>query len=381
MSLNGRELTPEQYAWLQRKLKDFTLSPERWISLLVSYGVPADRLTGNACACPVCGGTDRFTYDNKRGRGDWVCRQCGNGKAMAGDGLQLITRVNRMGLYRLMTEIDGKPPVRSTSLAVSGVPAAPSPKRKADPAFVERRLNSMWERAHMQREGDLSRIYLHTRVPGLSAPPSKSLRLGMLEYRHEKKVIGTWPGILARFELPDGRLGTLHRTFLERSVPQKARIVSADGEILDNKLNDMTLNPLRGGAVRLMDPVSGEIGVAEGLETAYAAHMEFGVPVWNCLNRILLSQFVVPDGFGIRVVHIFVDFDDVDLKNGKSPGVAAGVELAKRLRTEGFTALIHRPKRRGTDFADEWMARFATPASLVPVSRNAGTDRRMSVAA
>ncbi|MFM0641700.1 primase-helicase zinc-binding domain-containing protein [Paraburkholderia metrosideri] len=164
MSLNGRELTPEQYAWLQRKLKEFTRSPEQWISLLVTYGVAADRLTGKACACPVCGGNDRFTYDNKRGRGDWVCRQCGNGKAMAGDGLQLITRVNRMGLYRLMTEIDGNPSMRNTSHAAPGAHAAPSPKRKADPAFIERRLNSMWERAHMQRDGDLTRRYVYISV-------------------------------------------------------------------------------------------------------------------------------------------------------------------------------------------------------------------------
>lgn len=382
MNANGRELSQEQWAWLQRKLATFSLSSEQWISLLVTHGVPAASLTGEACSCPVCGGDDRFTYDNKRGRGDWVCRQCDDGNPMAGDGLRLICRLRKIGLYRLMMEIDGNPPPRHTSMGANGTHAAPSPKRKADPAFVERRLNVMWEHAHAQREGDLSRRYLHARVPGLSASPSKALRLGMLEYRHEKKVIGTWPGILARFELPDGRLGTLHRTFLEWSVPAKAQIVSAHGEILDSKLNDMTLNTLRGGAVRLMEPTNGEIGVGEGLETVYAAHMEFGVPVWNCLNCNLLRQFVVPDGLGIRVVHIFVDFDLVDPKTGKSPGVAAGVELAKRLRAEGYTACIHRPKKRGTDFADEWIEKFVAPGgSAIPIANSVGTEGRLLVAA
>ncbi|WP_176060314.1 primase-helicase zinc-binding domain-containing protein [Paraburkholderia sp. BCC1876] len=377
MNANGRELSQEQWEWLQRKLSTLSLSPEQWISLLVANGVPAASLTGAACSCPVCGGDDRFTYDNKRGRGDWVCRKCDGGDLMAGDGLRLICRLNRIGLYRLMTQIDGNPPARHTVTSVAGARAAPSPKRKADPAFVERRLNGMWEQALVQREGDLSRRYLQARVPGLSAPPSKALRLGMLEYRYEKKLIGTWPGILARFELPDGRLGTLHRTFLERSVAAKARIVSAHGEFLDNKLNDMTLNPLRGGAVRLMEPENGEIGVGEGLETVYAAHMETGVPVWYCLNRILLSQFVVPQGLGIRVVHIFVDFDEVDPRTGKSPGVAAGVELARRLRAEGFTVSVHRPKRRGADFADQWSAKFTTPLGLIaPVVRTVGPERR-----
>jgi putative DNA primase/helicase len=371
MTVRGKELSPEQYAWLQQKLAGFERSPEQWISLLVSYGVPADRLTGDACACPVCGGDDRFTYDNKRGRGDWVCRKCDNGKAMAGDGLQLITRLNSIGLYRLMRQLDGGPAPRALNGAT--VAKAPSPKRKPDATFIANRLNSMWDSAKPVSSGDLAMRYLGARVPGLRMASSPALRLGMLEYRHEKKPIGSWPGILARFELPDGRLGTLHRTFLERSTPAKARIVSADGEILDNKLNDMTLNPLRGGAVRLMEPVDGEIGVAEGLETACAAHMESGVPMWYCLNIGLLRQFVVPDGLGIRVVHIFVDFDDIDPKTGKSTGVAGGLELAKRLKAEGFTVLVHRPRVRGTDFTDQWCARVANVV-LADITRTSRSD-------
>ena len=372
MTVRGKELSPEQYAWLQQKLAGFERSPEQWISLLVSYGVPADRLTGDACACPVCGGDDRFTYDNKRGRGNWVCRKCDNGKAMAGDGLRLITRLNNIGLYRLMRQLDGGPAPR----ALTGAPVAtaPRPKRKPDATFIANRLNSMWDSAKPVSSGDLAMCYLGARVPGLRMASSPALRLGMLEYRHEKKPIGSWPGILARFELPDGRLGTLHRTFLERSTPAKARIVSADGEILDNKLNDMTLNPLRGGAVRLMEPVDGEIGVAEGLETACAAYMESGVPMWYCLNIGLLRQFVVPDGLGIRVVHIFVDFDDIDPKTGKSIGVAGGLELAKRLKAEGFTVLVHRPRVRGTDFTDHWCARLANVV-LADISRASRSDR------
>ncbi|WP_454875559.1 DUF7146 domain-containing protein [Paraburkholderia xenovorans] len=373
MTVRGKELSPEQYAWLQQKLAGFERSPEQWISLLVSYGVPADRLTGDACACPVCGGDDRFTYDNKRGRGDWVCRKCDNGRAMAGDGLQLITRLNSIGLYRLMRQLDGGPAPR----ALTGAPVAtaPSPKRKPDATFIANRLNSMWDSAKPVSSGDLAMRYLGARVPGLRMASSPALRLGMLEYRHEKKPIGSWPGILARFELPDGRLGTLHRTFLERSTPAKARIVSADGEILDNKLNDMTLNPLRGGAVRMMEPVDGEIGVAEGLETACAAYMESGVPMWYCLNIGLLRQFVVPDGLGIRVVHVFVDFDDIDPKTGKSTGVAGGLELAKRLKAEGFTVFVHRPRVRGTDFTDQWCARLANVV-LADISRASRSDRQ-----
>ncbi|MFL9995250.1 primase-helicase zinc-binding domain-containing protein [Paraburkholderia sediminicola] len=377
MSTSGRGLPPEKYEWLQRKLKEFALSPEAWISTLMRYGISADYLTGKACACPVCGGDDRFTYDNKSGRGDWVCRKCNDGYPMAGDGLQLIARANRIGLYRLMCQLDGgSPPPASAPLSTT----APAPKRKADSAFVARRLDGMWVRARPQAVGDLSMRYLQERVPGLSAGPSPALRLGMLEYRHDRKVLGEWPGIVARFELPDGRLGTLHRTFLDPVKPAKAMIVSPEGEILDAKLNDMTLNPLAGGAVRLMAPVDGEIGVGEGLETVYGAHMEFGVPVWNCLNRVLLSKFVVPEGLGIKVVHIIMDFDNVDPATGQSPGVSAGMVLAKRLRAEGYTVVPHRPRLRGTDYADQWKSRWLAAHKTPPMGRPAAYALRVALA-
>ncbi|MCP3718500.1 primase-helicase zinc-binding domain-containing protein [Paraburkholderia sp. CNPSo 3281] len=377
MSTSGRGLPPEKYEWLQRKLKEFTLSPEAWISTLMSYGISADCLTGNASSCPVCGGDDRFTYDNKSGRGDWICRKCNDGYPMAGDGLQLIARANRMALYRLMCELDGGSPPTSRAPLNS---TAPAPRRKADPAFVARRLDAMWSSAQPQAVGDLSMRYLQDRVPGLTAGPSPALRLGLLEYRHDKKVLGEWPGIVARFELPDGCLGTLHRTFLDPVKPAKATIVSRDGEILDAKLNDMTLNPLAGGAVRLMSPIDGEIGVGEGLETVYGAHMEFGVPVWNCLNRILLSKFVVPEGLGIKVVHIFMDFDDIDPRTRQSPGVSAGLVLAKRLRAEGYTVVPHRPKLRGTDFADQWKSRWIAAHGTAPLGRPASHASRVALA-
>ncbi|MBU6486224.1 MAG: zinc-binding protein [Burkholderiales bacterium] len=353
--------------------KDLKLTPDQWLSLLLKYGVPASSLTGKAAPCPVCNGDDRFTYDNKRGRGDWVCRHCDDGDPMAGDGLQLICRFAKISFFELMRELGGGSLDEARSRAATApAVSAPAAKRKAYPEFVEKRLTSMWDRAKPLAHGDLAMRYLQARVPGLTAPPSKALRLGMLEYWHEKKVIGSWPGILARYELHDGRLGTLHRTFLERSTAAKASIVSPDGEILDAKLNDMTLNPLAGGAVRLMDPVDGEIGVGEGLETVYGAHMQFGVPVWYCLNRIHLKQFAVPAGLGIKVVHIFVDFDHIDPKTGKSPGVAAGVELTTRLRAEGYTAIIHRPRVRGTDFADEWVSRASSgePIYVPPAHRS-----------
>jgi putative DNA primase/helicase len=346
-------------------VKDLRLSPEEWRSLLIRYGIPASSLTGKGAPCPLCSPSDqrsdRFTFDNKRGRGDWVCRGCGvKGRAAAGDGLQLILRFTGMSFGELMKELDpngGEVAKARADVASSNHGPAPAPKQVVDRERIECRLGVMWSKASPMAPAGLGMRYLCARIPRLDVAPSRALRLGNEEYFHERKSFGRYPTLLQRFVLPDESLGTLHRTYLDREQPKKAMIVSSDGEVLDPKKNDKTLNPLAGGAVRLMDPIDGEIAVAEGLENAYAGYMEIGVPAWNCLNRILLQQFVVPDGLGIRTVHIYADFDNIDPKTRQSPGMAAALVLAKRLRQEGFTVFIHRPRVRGTDFADQWVAR------------------------
>ena len=55
----------------------------KWQSIFSSLGI--DVGNGKHCPCPICGGKDRFRFDNKDGRGTYICNQCGSG-----DGLELI---------------------------------------------------------------------------------------------------------------------------------------------------------------------------------------------------------------------------------------------------------------------------------------------------
>lgn len=57
-----------------------------WPRILPALGVKV--IKNRHQACPVCGGSDRFRFDDKEGRGTWFCNQCG-----AGDGLKLVERV------------------------------------------------------------------------------------------------------------------------------------------------------------------------------------------------------------------------------------------------------------------------------------------------
>ena len=51
---------------------------------------------GQGGPCPACGGDDRFTFDDKGGRGTFICRKCPDetdAYNMAGDGVELVRRV------------------------------------------------------------------------------------------------------------------------------------------------------------------------------------------------------------------------------------------------------------------------------------------------
>ncbi|ELY9423373.1 toprim domain-containing protein [Cronobacter dublinensis] len=56
-----------------------------WPRILPALGVKV--IKNRHQACPVCGGSDRFRFDDKEGRGTWFCNQCG-----AGDGLSLVEK-------------------------------------------------------------------------------------------------------------------------------------------------------------------------------------------------------------------------------------------------------------------------------------------------
>ncbi|WP_447907788.1 primase-helicase zinc-binding domain-containing protein [Serratia fonticola] len=83
-----------------------------WPRILPALGVKV--VKNRHQACPVCGGSDRFRFDDKAGRGTWFCNQCG-----AGDGLKLVEKVFGVNPAEAASKVN----------AVSGhlSPVAPAP--------------------------------------------------------------------------------------------------------------------------------------------------------------------------------------------------------------------------------------------------------------
>ncbi len=57
----------------------------RWLGILPALGIGESFLTGKHGPCPLCGGKDRWRWDNLEGRGTWICSKCGGG-----DGISLV---------------------------------------------------------------------------------------------------------------------------------------------------------------------------------------------------------------------------------------------------------------------------------------------------
>ena len=66
-----------------------TAAAGNWPFIMASLSVSVPQSPRQHSPCPVCGGKDRFRFDDN-GRGSFICNQCG-----AGDGLDLIRKVHQ----------------------------------------------------------------------------------------------------------------------------------------------------------------------------------------------------------------------------------------------------------------------------------------------
>lgn len=66
-----------------------------WPSILSALaGLSSEQLTDKHQPCPLCGGKDRYRFDDQDGSGSWYCNQCGGPSQSggAGNGIELLMR-------------------------------------------------------------------------------------------------------------------------------------------------------------------------------------------------------------------------------------------------------------------------------------------------
>lgn len=280
----------------------------RWREILPALGMPSAITTGKHIACPMCGGTDRFRFTDRTKAGDYFCSMCGAGK-----GMQLLMRFHGWDFKRTADEVD----------RIIGNLPPPSVEFSTMPAANPGACRRVYGASQPVEEGDPVARYLRSR--GLTGAFSKALRYSP-ELRH--KPSGTVQrGMLAVFCDEDGKPATIHRTFLTEAG-RKASV--------DPVRMFMPGTVPNGGAIRLAT-AAGEMGVAEGIETALAASQMYGMPVWATTSSTLLEQWKPP----LIARHITI-FADNDLN---FVGQCSAYTLAKQLVLEARRDKIERSVR------------------------------------
>lgn len=186
-------------------------------------------------------------------------------------------------------------------------------------------------------EGDPVSLYLRRR--GLVGPVPEHLRLHPLLTYWDDGDRGTYPAMIAPLIRHDGVVLALHRTYLtadgrKAPVPTVKKLTGAAG-------------PLAGACIPLHDPQDGVIGIAEGIETAQAAHLASGLPTVAAYCAGNLATYIWPPGVS-RIV-VFADADPA--------GAAAAQSLKARAMHAGLSVAVMTPTTPGADWCDVWAQR------------------------
>ncbi|GAB1424265.1 primase-helicase zinc-binding domain-containing protein [Thauera terpenica] len=289
------------------------LARGRWRGILPQFGLTERHLSGKHGPCPLCGGKDRFRFDDKEGRGTYYCSACG-----PGDGVQLAEKLSGLAFSDLARKIEA---------LVGVVPLGVIKSERS----VEDKLAAVlrvWGEARKLGDGDESILYLRGRGLALPDLPMSIRTHPGLRYVDEDGVVhGTFPVMLAAVVNLARRIVSVHRTYLsggkKAPVPTPKKLMSG---------------AIDGAAIRL-SPVSRCLGIAEGIETALAASGRFDIPVWSCISTSGIESFVPPAG--VEEVIVFADND------ANFAGQAAAYRAAHRLALRGYSVKVVVPPEPG----------------------------------
>lgn len=286
----------------------------RWPGILSALGVDSKYLRNKHGPCPACNGTDRFRFDDKDGRGTWFCSHCG-----AGDGFELLSRLYGWNFIQAAKEID----------RVIGAVQAVAIKQERSEAEKLAVIERVLKQSRKVQKGDPVWTYLYARTGLEQVPRDIRFHPGL---KHTSG--GTHPVMLAIMRNRVGGGVSVHRTYLTNGG-RKADVSPAK-KFMEGK-------PLNGAAVRL-SAIAEHIGIAEGIETALAASVRFGIPVWAATNAGLMQSWLPPDG--IKRVSIYADND------ASFTGQNAAYALACRLVRDSIKADVFVPEKVDSDWAD-----------------------------
>lgn len=296
----------------------------RWRDILGGLGIDRVFLRNKHGPCPLCGGTDRYRWDDKDGTGTYYCSVCG-----PGSGMTLLMKFHGWTFREGCEKVDAFLGNNFT-METRAVPKAPPPPVRDD---RDKRRKAL-ERVLFEASAfDIVEDYLSSR--GMAEFPDV-LRghRGLALYDEETRaVLGRHSAVLGPIVDINGDLQSVQRIYLSEPRVKKAM---------------RAVDTIAGCAVRLFEPTEA-LGIAEGIETAIGAYEIWRIPTWSVISTSGIETFVPPAG--ITALTVFADNDR------NFAGQKAAFVLAARLKTDKrfqhIEVDVKVPSRPDTDWLDE----------------------------
>lgn len=313
----------------------------RWAEILGRLaGLQPEQLSNRHQPCPLCGGRDRYRFDDKDGSGSWFCNQCGGKHHLGGGGtgLDLLMRLRRWSFRQACEEVErylGLEPDGTGRHRPQPLAASPSTCATANPASAPTVSTGL--------PGHGGRPWRQPEVPPADASPP-ALDRGAIAQWCYRDASGAQLFWIQRLCLGgSGRKAFLHRVWLDGGWHRPSRRDAFSCEWPAPR-------PLYGLPDLISRPAA-PVLVVEGEGTADAAALLFPDHVvisWaNGTNAIAKADWQPLAG---RVVTLWPDAD--------APGRRAMAQLAERLAGQGCrVALVDPPAAlpQGWDLADaDW---------------------------
>jgi len=295
-------------------------------------------------SCPVHGGSDGFRlFGDFLETGGTVCNTCLAKKDGFATLSWLLEKDHGTGAFREAVRLVAE------WLKVDHAERA-RPERKplefkpiADPAKAAAKLREVWK-SSLPLSDSVAETYLRSRgIPKRHLPTSLRFHPGLRYWdAKQKKDLGSFPCLLAPIKNKENKIVSIHRIFL---TPDGGKAPVPDPKKMMAMCDD-----IRGAAIRLQEAVGDTLGVAEGIETALAAHLISQMPVWSCVSAPLLELVEIPDH--VTTVVIWAD------KDASMRGDQAANKLADRMEKLGKRVLICIPPQeipegsKGLDWLD-----------------------------
>ncbi|HAT8858968.1 TPA: hypothetical protein F8A23_08725 [Legionella pneumophila] len=335
---------PEHLISIKEEIYHMNLIIDRaqgqWPEILSALGIDKRYLKNKHGACPVCGGKDRFRFDDKEGKGTFYCNQCGSGY-----GIKLLQNFNKWSFTEAVNQVAKVLGIQTQiknhnfNQRINSSPQIHKHNRLNTEELWKRQdsLNYTWLQSQIVSSGDLVDVYLKSRGISLKEYPYSLRQHPHLPYYDDKGLVGHFPAMIALVRDQNNKMVTLYRTYLGKAC-------KADIPTPKKLMPSIQPRASVGAAIKLYQPVNGKIVLAEGIETALSIHVATKLPVWATISAVGLEKIILPSS--ITEVIIAIDNDESHC------GQNVSSKLATRLLAEGRKVKRIIPPKSGQDFND-----------------------------